>query len=83
MFSEKIIFTEANYTWLIEQIKTQKGNSINELVNELIRRARKQPTVDDFIRVKLIQAENSGFTNFNKFEILEEPMERLHLRNDK
>ncbi|MDC3132627.1 PD-(D/E)XK nuclease family protein [Flavobacteriaceae bacterium] len=42
----------------------------SELVNDLIRQARKQQIKIDWIRTKLEKAENSGFTSETKNEIL-------------
>jgi antitoxin ParD1/3/4 len=40
------------------------------LVNDLIRQARKQQVQIDWIRAKIEKAENSGFTNNGKEDIL-------------
>ncbi len=45
-------------------------SSKSELVNDLIRQARKQQVQIDWIRDKLEKAENSGFTKDGKNEIL-------------
>ena len=45
-------------------------SSKSELINDLIRQARKQQIQIDWVRAKLNKAEESGFTNDNKNEIL-------------
>ncbi|GAL65157.1 hypothetical protein JCM19300_216 [Algibacter lectus] len=45
-------------------------SSKSELVNDLIRQARKQQIQIDWVRAKLDKAEKSGFTSDNKNEIL-------------
>lgn len=43
--------------------------SKSEVINDLIRQARKQHQAIDWIRAKLDKAEQSGFTNETKAEI--------------
>ena len=51
--------------------KLISGNSSkSELVNDLVRQARKQQRQIDWISTKLQRAENSGFTEDNKEQIL-------------
>lgn len=56
--------------WLKNQVTNKEYSSKSELVNDLIRQARKQQKEIDFIRVKLEKAEKSGFTNDSKEQIL-------------
>ena len=58
--------------WLKNQIANKEYSSKSELVNDLIRQARGQQKQIDFIRLKLDRAENSGFTNETKSEILKQ-----------
>jgi antitoxin ParD1/3/4 len=58
--------------WLKSQIENKEYSSKSELVNDLIRQARNQQKQIDFIRLKLERAENSGFTNETKAEILKQ-----------
>ncbi|WP_341199595.1 CopG family transcriptional regulator [Croceibacter atlanticus] len=70
MSRQSISFTEPNDEWLKEQVNGKEYSSKSELVNDLIRQARKQQVEIDWVRTKLKKAENSGFTNESKNEIL-------------
>lgn len=72
MIRQSISFTEPNDEWLKNQIATKEYSSKSELVNDLIRQARKQQKQIDLIRLKLDRAEKSGFTNDTKSEILKQ-----------
>jgi len=70
MSRQSISFTEPNDEWLKAQVNGKEYSSKSELVNNLIRQARKQQIEIDWIRTKLEKAENSGFTSESKNEIL-------------
>jgi antitoxin ParD1/3/4 len=70
MARQSISFTQPNDEWLKSQIDSKEYSSKSELVNDLIRQARKQQRKIDWIRAKLEKAENSGFTNESKEQIL-------------
>lgn len=70
MARQSISFTKPNDEWLKAQVDSQEYASKSELVNDLIRQARKQQAQVDWIRTKLEKAENSGFTTDSKDEIL-------------
>ena len=70
MSRQSISFTEPNDEWLKEQVNKKEYSSKSELVNDLIRQARKQQIQIDWVRAKLDEAEKSGFTSDNKNEIL-------------
>lgn len=70
MTRQSISLTEPNDEWLKAQVDTNEYSSKSELVNDLIRQARKQQVQIDWIRAKLEKAENSGFTNDTKERIL-------------
>jgi antitoxin ParD1/3/4 len=70
MSRQSISFTEPNDEWLKAQVNGKEYSSKSELVNDLIRQARKQQVEIDWVRTKLKKAENSGFTNESKNEIL-------------
>lgn len=72
MGRQSISFTQPNDEWLKNQIASKEYSSKSELVNDLIRQARKQQRQIDWIASKLEKAENSGFTKNNKSEILTE-----------
>ncbi|TXD81350.1 CopG family transcriptional regulator [Subsaximicrobium wynnwilliamsii] len=70
MKRQSISFTAPNDEWLKSQIDSNEYSSKSELVNDLIRQARKQQRQIDWLRVKLEKAEKSGFTNESKAQIL-------------
>jgi antitoxin ParD1/3/4 len=70
MSRQSISFTEPNDEWLKAQVNRKEYSSKSELVNDLIRQARKQQVEIDWVRTKLEKAENSGFTSESKNEIL-------------
>lgn len=70
MARQSISFTKPNDEWLKAQVDNKEYASKSELINDLVRQARKQQAQIDWIRVKLEKAENSGFTDFGKEEIL-------------
>ena len=72
MARQSISLMEPNDEWLKAQVENQEYSSKSELVNDLIRQARKQQAEIDWLRAKLEKAENSGFTNHTKDQILKE-----------
>jgi len=70
MARQSISFTQPNDEWLKHQIDSKEYSSKSELVNDLIRQARKQQRQIDWISSKLEEAESSGFTNDSKEQIL-------------
>ncbi|MDT0644126.1 CopG family transcriptional regulator [Zunongwangia sp. F363] len=78
MARQSISFTEPNDEWLKAQVDNQEYSSKSELVNDLIRQARKQQVQIDWVRAKLEKAENSGFTSSSKEEIIKDSKSLLH-----
>jgi antitoxin ParD1/3/4 len=70
MARQSISFTQPNDDWLKNQVDNKEYSSKSELVNDLIRQARKQQRQIDWITSKLETAENSGFTKDSKEQIL-------------
>ncbi len=70
MSRQSISFTKPNDEWLKNQVENNEYSSKSELVNDLIRQARKQQIEINWVRSKLEKAESSGFTNDSKNEIL-------------
>jgi antitoxin ParD1/3/4 len=70
MARQSISFTEPNDEWLKLQVDGKEYSSKSELVNDLIRQARKQQRQIDWVKTKLEQAEKSGFTEETKEQIL-------------
>ncbi len=69
MARQSISFTNPNDAWLKAQVDSQEYSSKSELVNDLIRQARKSQAQVDWIKSKLEKAEKSGFTDFSKEQI--------------
>ena len=78
MARQSISFSKPNDEWLKNQVKNNEYSSKSELVNDLIRQARKQQVEIDWIRAKLEKAENSGFSNDSKEAILAQSKSRLN-----
>lgn len=78
MGRQSISFTQPNEEWLKSQVESKEYSSKSELINDLIRQARKQQTQVDWIRAKLDKAENSGFTSDSKVDILRQSKSLLN-----
>ncbi len=65
---QSISFTPPNNDWLKAQVDSEEFTSKSEVVNDLIRKARKIESIQEH----LIQAERSGFTQQSQTEILKE-----------
>ena len=70
MARQSISFTKPNDEWLKAQVNNEEYSTKSELVNDLIRQARKQQVQIDWIKAKLVKSENSGFTDNSKEQIL-------------
>lgn len=69
MARQSISFTNPNDAWLKTQVENQEYSSKSELINDLIRQARKSQAQIDWIRAKLESAEKSGFTDNSQEQI--------------
>ena len=78
MARQSISFTKPNDEWLKAQIESEEYSSKSELINDLIRQARKQQVQVDWIRVKLNKAEAGGFTDETKEQILKQSKSLLN-----
>ncbi len=78
MTRQSISFTKPNNEWLKAQVNNEEYTSKSELINDLIRQARKQQVQVDFIRVKLDKSESSGFTDNTKEQILKQSKSLLN-----
>jgi len=78
MSRQSISFTQPNDEWLKSQVESKEYSSKSELVNDLIRQARKQQRQLDWISAKLESAENGGFTKDTKNQILQESKSLLN-----
>ncbi len=79
MSRQSISFTKPNDEWLKSQVDNKEYSSKSELVNDLIRQARKQQVQINWIRTKIEKAENSGFTNDGKESILAQSKSMLNV----
>ncbi len=74
MARQSISLTRPNDEWLKAQVQNEEYASKSELVNDLIRQAREQQKEVDWIRAKLIRAEENlkskGYVNKSSDEIL-------------
>jgi len=77
MTRQSISFTTPNNSWLNAQVESEEYTSKSDVVNDLIRKARAQQNEIDWIREKLIKAENSEFTDLSRNEILAKSKEEL------
>ncbi len=77
MTRQSISFTPPNDDWLKAQVDSEEYTSKSDVVNDLIRKARAQQNEIEAIRAKLIKAENSGFIDQNREEILKEFKDEL------
>lgn len=78
MARQSISFTKPNDEWLKAQLENQEYSSKSELINDLIRQARKQQAQIDWIRAKLDKSERSGFTDSTKEQILDQSKSLLN-----
>lgn len=67
---QSISFSRPNDDWLKAQVNSEEYSSKSELVNDLIRQARRQHIEIDWLRAKLDKAEKSGFTDDSREDIL-------------
>ena len=70
MARQSIMLTDPNDQWLKEQVESKEYASKSEVLNDLIRQARNQQKEIDWVRAKLEQAEQRGFSDRNPQEIL-------------
>jgi len=80
MARQSISFTNPNDAWLKEQVDSQEYSSKSELINDLIRQARKSQAQIDWIRAKLERAEKSGFTDNSQEEIRQQAKDSINGR---
>jgi antitoxin ParD1/3/4 len=75
---QSISFTPPNDEWLKAQVDSREYTSKSDVVNDLIRKAREI----EAIRARLVHAEQSGFTDLGRAEILAEAKEAARLNGD-
>lgn len=72
MARQSISITEPNDLWLSEQVSTNEYSSKSEVVNDLIRKARKLEQENELIRQHLLRSEISGFSTLTAKDIAAE-----------
>ncbi|GJQ60892.1 MAG: CopG family transcriptional regulator [Candidatus Scalindua sp. AMX11] len=77
MSRTSISFTPPNDEWIKSQIESKEFSSKSDVVNDLIRKARKEQDEIEYIRAKLIKSEQSGFIDKSRDEILAGFKDRL------
>ncbi|HET6557911.1 MAG TPA: hypothetical protein VFG54_11395 [Prolixibacteraceae bacterium] len=75
---QRFPISKPNDERLKAQIEKEEYSSKSELVNDLIRQARKQHAPMDWIRAKLEKSETSGFTTDTKEQILNQSKSMLN-----
>lgn len=82
MIRQSISVTTPNDEWLKAQVENEEYTSKSEVINDLIRKARRQEGEIEYIRAKLLKAEKSGFTDKTATEILTSLKEEAHQNGD-
>ena len=77
MARQSISLTRPNDDWLKSLVESEEYSSKSEVVNDLIRREREKQKEIDWIRTKLIKAEQSGFTELSPAEILKQAKSQI------
>lgn len=80
MARQSITLANQNDEWLKEQVAKEEFTSKSEAVNYLIKQARERDAYVDFVRMKLIKAENSGLSTKTKEELLIEIKKKLNVQ---
>ncbi|QDG33404.1 CopG family transcriptional regulator [Alteromonas mediterranea] len=83
MSRQSITFTEPNDAWLKSQVESKEYSSKSDVINDLIRQARRSNEEKELLRAKLISAEKSGFSQRTPQQIMAEAKERLKNSGEK
>ena len=78
MARQSISLTQQNDEWLKSQVDSKEYSSKSELVNDLVRQARKQQAQMNWLKAKLERAEQNGFTEDSKEMIRKQSKAKLH-----
>ena len=62
MTRQSISLTPPNNDWLKASVESQEFTSKSEVINDLIRKARREQQEIEYIRARLVEGEQSGFT---------------------
>ncbi|APD88500.1 CopG family transcriptional regulator [Alteromonas mediterranea] len=83
MSRQSITFTEPNDAWLKSQVESKEYSSKSDVINDLIRQARRSNEEKELLRAKLISAEKSGFSQRTPQQIMAEAKGRLKNSGEK
>ncbi|QGX60349.1 type II toxin-antitoxin system ParD family antitoxin [Alteromonas mediterranea] len=83
MSRQSITFTEPNDAWLKSQVESKEYSSKSDVINDLIRQARRSNEEKELLRAKLISAEKSGFSQRTPQQIMAEAKELLKNSGEK
>nr|WP_136250313.1 type II toxin-antitoxin system ParD family antitoxin [Ningiella ruwaisensis] len=78
MSRQSITLSSPNDEWLKAQVSSQEFSSKSEVINDLIRKARKEQEELELLRAKLAKAEKSGFSSRSPDEVRREAKRRLN-----
>ena len=76
MARQSITLTSPNDQWLQAQVESDEYGSKSEVVNDLIRQARRRQEATESLRSSLITGENSGISNDTVDDIRERVLAR-------
>ena len=76
MTRASISLSPPNDAWIKSQIDSEEFSSRSDVVNDLIRKARKEQDDIDTIRAALIEGEQSGTSNRTPDQIIDAVIER-------
>jgi antitoxin ParD1/3/4 len=79
MARQSITLATPNDEWLKNQVANEEFSSKSEAVNYLIKQAREHDAYVEYVRMKLIKAEKSGFSTKTKEELLAEIKKKLNV----
>ena len=74
---QSISLTSPNDEWLRTQIASEEYGSKSEVVNDLIRKVRKEQQEMEYIRSRLISAEQSGIVEQSRNKMLTKFKQRI------
>ena len=77
MTRASISISTPNDEWIQSQIKSEEFSSRSEVVNDLIRKARKEQGEVEYIRAALIEGEKSGFSSRTPEDVKKTVLKRL------
>lgn len=71
MTRQSISLSEPNNEWLKNQLESEEYSSKSELVNDLIRQARKREAQMDWLAAELKKGRESGYVSVDREDMIE------------